>query len=245
MLNVVFGQCSMCPLTNCGVRIMANPSAKAFAQRFKQACDDSVTVPEYGKGRQVVIAKKLSVTQEAVRKWFEGDAMPKPPKMKALANFLDVDEAWLALGTKAEVDRNERRRLNRLSSGAVCMVTGLILMEGGNVAGPRDDDPRRDHVDLYAIMRGVQIAIYVSSSREIEKGVYEFVVPRDFKDVRCVGFINLGAGRFTLLDMSTALIEKHKQRKSGDFSVKVTQVANRYMTDSDEWVKFKTFGEIV
>ena len=46
-----------------------------FAKRLTQACDESPIVPEHGRGRQVYLAKKLKVTQEAVRKWLVGERM--------------------------------------------------------------------------------------------------------------------------------------------------------------------------
>lgn len=224
-----------------------NPTTKAglFKDRFLQACDDSPIVPEYGKGRQVAIAKRIGVTQEAVRKWFSGEAVPKPEKMRALAEYLEVDESWLALGIQAEMGRDERRKANRMSSGSVYMVTGLIMMEGGNVAWPGERDPRAKYVDIYAIMRGTQIALHVSTGRELSNGSFELIIPREYADVRCVGFIPAGVGKFHLIDLPNNLIEEHKQRKAGDFAVTVSRVGTEYHTGSDEWPRFKTFGEIL
>ena len=93
--------------------------AGPFKDRLRQACDDSAIIPEYGKGRQVAVAKRLGVTQEAVRKWFSGEAVPKSDKMRELADYLEVDEGWLALGLRPEMGRDDRRKANRQSSGAV------------------------------------------------------------------------------------------------------------------------------
>jgi hypothetical protein len=49
-----------------------------FYRRLKKICDESAMIPPYGHGRQVHIATKLKVSQEAVRKWFTGDARPRP-----------------------------------------------------------------------------------------------------------------------------------------------------------------------
>lgn len=243
---IVESRCSMmCPVGCSRGYAMATTTTKAFATRLRQACDDSQSIPEYGKGRQVVISKRLKVSQEAVRKWFEGESMPRPPKMKALASFLDVDESWLALGITPEMDRNERRRLARFSSGAVCMTAGLIMMEGGNVAGPSDTDPRRGYVDFYAIMRGTQLALHVCSARETSNGHFEFIVPREYNDVRCIGFVPTGVGKFQLIDMPTKLIDEHKQHKAGDYVIAVSQVGTSYHSGSDEWPKFRAFGEIL
>lgn len=216
-----------------------------FKDRFRQACDDSPVVPEYGRGRQVSIAKRLKVTQEAVRKWFSGEAVPKPDKMRELAEYLEVDQAWLALGVTPEMGRDEQRKANRFASGAVQMVSGLILMEGGNVAWPGERDPRAKYVDLYAILRGTQIAMHVSAGREVSNGKYELIIPHEYQDVRCIGFIPAGVGRFHLLDLSTELIEEHKQRKGGGYAINVNRTGSEYHTGADQVPKFKAFGEIV
>lgn len=48
-----------------------------FSKRLTQACDDNPLIPDYDHGRQVTIANKLEVSQEAVRKWFTGDSVPR------------------------------------------------------------------------------------------------------------------------------------------------------------------------
>lgn len=220
-------------------------SAPGFKDRFTQACNDSTIIPEYGKGRQVAIAKRLNVTQEAVRKWFTGEAVPRPEKMQELASYLEVDEAWLALGIKPEMGRDERRKANRMSSAAVYMVTGLVMMEGGNVAWPSERDPRSRYVDIYAIMRGVQVALHVCAGREVSNGSFELIIPREYQDVRCVGFISAGVGKFHLIDLPTELINAHKAKKSGEYAITVSRVGADYFAGSDKVNRFKVFGEIL
>ena len=58
---------------------------QSFAQRLKQACDNHDLIPPYGHGRQAHIATRLKISQEAVRKWFVGEAVPKRDKIRALA----------------------------------------------------------------------------------------------------------------------------------------------------------------
>lgn len=216
-----------------------------FAQRLTQACDDNRLVPEYGKGRQVAIATRLKVSQEAVRKWFTGEAIPKPQKMKQLAAYLDVEETWLALGIKPELDRVEKKENQRVLNGAVHMVAGLILLEGGNIAFPREGDPRAEYVDLYSIMCGTQMALHICVGREVSNGKFELIVPRNFNDVRCIGYMPNGLGKFHLLTLPVNLINEHKQRKSGDFALMINKIGSEYHTGSDTWPKFKTFGEIM
>lgn len=216
-----------------------------FAQRLTQACDDNTAIPEYGKGRQVVIAKRLKVSQEAVRKWFAGEAVPKQGKMKELADFLEADEAWLTLGVEPELDRTAKRTSRRIVEGAVNIFVGMITIEGGQCAFPGEKDPRSAFVDFYAIMRGTQMAVHVSVGREVSKDRFEFIIPREHSDVRCVGFIHLGPGRFHMLEMQEPTIEEHKARKGGQFSLAAHFVEGKYYCGSDVLPRFRTFGEIV
>lgn len=222
-----------------------NAPAKEFAKRLRQACDDSFVVPEYGKGRQVAIAKHMKCTQEAVRKWFEGEAMPKPQKMRRLATFLDVDEGWLALGIKPDMDKDDRKRISRITTGAIHFVTGLIMMEGGNVAFPRDDDPRSEYVDLYVIMHGAQAAIHVCPVAVVDDKTFEAMVPRQYADVRCVGFVSLGGGKYHLIDLPTNAIEQLKRNKAGDYALTIKREGSQYRSDSYTWPRFNTFGDIL
>lgn len=223
---------------------MLTHATSTFAQRLKQACDDSKIIPEYGKGRQVAIANRLGVTQEAVRKWFVGEAVPRPNKMRELAEYLEIDEPWLALGIKPELDRHEKRRNLITLNGAVHLVAGMIMLEGGMVAFPRNDDPRGGYVDLYAIMRGAQMAVHVSHARLISEGRYEVQIPREFEDVKCIGLMNGTPGKFNFLNLTRPIIEAHKIRKSGDYVLSINVVEGKFYCGANQVTKFKTFGEL-
>lgn len=215
-----------------------------FADRLRQACDDSTLIPEFGKGRQVAIANRMSVTQEAVRKWFSGEAVPRPNKMSQLAEYLEVDEPWLALGIKPELDRHEKRRNLVTLNGAVHLVAGLIMLEGGMVAFPRDNDSRAGYTDLYAIMRGAQMAIHVSHARQISDGRYEIKVPREYADVKCIAVLGTSLGKFNFLNMTKQLIDEHKVKKAGDFVLSVNVVESKFYCGATPVARFKTFGEL-
>lgn len=216
-----------------------------FAQRLKQACDDSTIIPEYGKGRQVAISQRLGVTQEAVRKWFTGEAVPRQPKMRELAEYLEVEESWLALGIKPELDRNTKRRNRVQLDGAIYLVAGLLMLEGGNCAFPSDDDPRSTYVDLYAIFRGTQAALHVCIGREASSGMFQLIVPHQYADVRCLGVMPAGLGKYHFISLQTNLITEHRQRKAGDYLLHINRIDNRYYTGEDQWPRFKSVTEIV
>lgn len=216
-----------------------------FAKRLNQACDQSGVIPEYGHGRQVYVSKRLKVTQEAVRKWFNGLARPKVTKMQELARLLEVDEAWLALGVKPELDRKEKRAHADKVEGAVYTLFGLMNMAGGACAFPGQNDPRNEYVDFYTILRGMQIAVHVSVGRETSKNVYQLIVPDQFRDVRCVGVIHLTGFNFHVIDLRTDLIDRHKQRKSGDYMLTISRKDGEYFTGGDEWPRMRSAGDLV
>ena len=217
-------------------------AAKKFSQRLIEACEASPNIPEYGKGRQVVIANELGISQEAVRKYFSGESMPKQEKMRRLAAFLEVEQAWLALGEKSEVSRDAKRLAGKIADASVLFTAGTIQMAGGNCAFPAEDDPKVDSVDIYAILKGVRYDINVASAHELSPGMFEVVVPREFKELTCIACVVFQAPCFDLLTLPTELIDRHKVRRSVDFSVTINRLNGRYFTGEDEWSKFQPLG---
>lgn len=216
--------------------------ADEFSKRLAQACDDSQLIPPYGQGRQAFVAKRLKVTQEAVRKWFSGDSRPKPKKMQQLAALLEADEAWLALGVKPEMDRREKRAHGEQSEGAVFFLFGLCTMAGATCAFPQNsgDGP----VDFYAIYKGVQYPIHVSVARETSKNVHEFYLPKGYGEVRCIGVIPMSHTRFHLVHLKHTLVDAHAQRKSGGYALTVNRRGTEYHTGADQWPRFETMGDL-
>jgi len=211
-------------------------NTKAFSNRLKVACDNmGNAIPVKGEGQQVYFAEKMNVTQEAVRKWFSGESKPRAERMRELAQILNVDEAWLALGIEPEVTRHEKAMLGRKADGAVHAVYGLLTMAGGHCAFPEPHDHRGEYVDLYAILNGRQHAIHVCVGREVAKGQYEFVIPREHDDVRCVGVVHNGGTYFSLLDLRNDLVRKHKTGKGGGFAITCRLSHGEYRTDKDTW----------
>lgn len=73
-----------------------------------------------------------------------------------MAALLRVDEGWLAFGI-AKDEGMERAAVRTVSENpAATIVAGFIQLSGGMCALPDDDDPKRDFVDLYCIVRARQ-----------------------------------------------------------------------------------------
>ncbi len=92
---------------NRGIR-MAGPQKgtreKAFARRLDKALSSHPRSP-VGYGRNTWLLRELThqnvnVSNETIRKWLAGEAMPRRDKMTALAKTLRVDETWLAMGVQ-------------------------------------------------------------------------------------------------------------------------------------------------
>jgi transcriptional regulator with XRE-family HTH domain len=76
----------------------------AFAARLVFACNRNGAVPPPNYGRLGWIKKQLAtvfdepVSEEAVRRWLSGEGKPRLPRIRYLAQILNVDAAWLAFG---------------------------------------------------------------------------------------------------------------------------------------------------
>ncbi len=129
---------------------------KEFAKRLGIACENSPHAPA-GHGRQIWLKNQIEtqfnepVSREAVRKWFAGEAKPKPKMMSFVARALGVDEAWLAIGSTPNITVSEKRTRNILASGAANMVAAQIQLSGGSVAFP---DEAQVGIDMETIIKG-------------------------------------------------------------------------------------------
>jgi len=143
----------------------------SFKDRLIYACNKNAKIPEYGQGQQVVIAKAMKVSQEAVRKWFVGTSKPRPNAMKALSAFLDVPYVWLSLG----VDHTETavfRDMSLKQDACLYAFVSYILGSGGSIAFNKGAN---DTSDVTVIKDGeikkysVYAAIKVTGSGQIFK----------------------------------------------------------------------------
>lgn len=217
---------------------------KAFVVRLKEACDGSRLVPPPHKGRQQYLSQQLGIAPEAVSKWFKGVSMPRPDKMERLAELLQVEQTWLAFGVSPEMDRTERKAHAREVDGAVYYVMGLTMLGGGYCGIPGDRDPRRAYVDFYATIRGSVFAVHVCLGREVSRDRYELTVPVEYEDVNCVAVIEKSPGKYDQIKMPIELIEAHKTKKSGGWTIVIDRSdANRYTTGRDEWPRMRFFGD--
>jgi hypothetical protein len=194
-----------------------------FARRLSGACDDHAHVPPYNFGRLKWIREHLkadfsvSVSMETVRKWFAGEARPRPDKMRKLATMLNVDEAWLSLGIAPEMGRQERKSFNTSATGAVNMVAGLIELNGGRTAFPNEGDERTRNTNLGAIIKGVGHAFYVTlgypTNQHPEE--YRFTYPPKRTDVIILGVVHSSALACDFIRFPDEALDAHEIKKGG------------------------------
>ena len=70
---------------------------QAFSDRLNELLD-ARNFPAKGKGRQVELGKRYSLTQKAVRKWVEGEGLPETVRLIQIARDFGCNFEWLATG---------------------------------------------------------------------------------------------------------------------------------------------------
>jgi len=216
---------------------------RAFAQRLNLACDGHPHIPAYGAGRQTWIKENMGVSHEAVRKWFVGEARPRPAMMRKLKTLLEVDEAWLSLGIAPDVEPKERKARNAVADGAVNALAGIIQINGGHCAFPDERDPRAAYVDMYTIIRGSQFSIHVALGLKLSENVYKFSVPREFDQCSVVGAIHAYPMRMHWISLSHDLIDRHKVRRGGFYELTIQRNSGDYTTGSDTWPRINSLQD--
>lgn len=204
---------------------------KEFANRLNKACDDNPLIPEKNRGRQVYIKNKVGVSQEAVRRWFEGVSRPREKLMKKLAALLRVDEAWLALGVEPEMGGREKKQFSAQASGSDYLMFGLFMANGYSCAFNQE----KSDVDFYAIRSGVQRSISVTAGRQKSKGVYQLPVSTGFEEMENIVVIFNGKVDFDILVLDKEGIAKHGERTGPNVVVTANKEGDDYFTEGHLW----------
>lgn len=68
-----------------------------FSNRLNELLD-ARNFPAKGKGRQVELGKRYSLTQKAVRKWVEGEGLPEIVRLIQISRDFGCNFEWLATG---------------------------------------------------------------------------------------------------------------------------------------------------
>lgn len=216
------------------------PENLEFAQRLANACEASGRIPEKNHGRQTWLSEQLNVSREGVRKWFAGLSRPRTEVMTRLAELLEVDQAWLALGINPTRTPRERRALDRAAGGAVYYVAGAIEMAGGSVAFPEEP---RDDADLYAIVKGRQMKVHVALGERVAPAHYRLVVPEKHQGLTVIGAIPTFPLCPTLILLPPGAIELCSETRGGYRELEVTVDGDQVLTGDFSWPLVRSFAE--
>jgi hypothetical protein len=213
-----------------------NPAAhEDFAKRFVIACDDNPNVPEMNFGRLTWIATEfkkrfnVDVTSETVRKWKMGISRPHPhQKMVQLAEILRCEVAWLATGVSDGVDKKQAKVRHQVADGAVNVIAGLVQMAGSHPAFPLPEDQFavENHIDLYAIIRGVQHAFHIATGEPVD-GDVQFLIPIEVKNAIVLGIIPEGGLKFSIVQIDLESAEKNGSRRGNMLSFMLKNVESK------------------
>ena len=189
-----------------------------FAARLERACIDHPHCPtDLYRGKQkwlreelVKISSDFSASAEAVRRWFAGEARPRPKMMKAVSQALNVDEAWLSLGIIPDTTQAGKKKRARTAEGGAMLLAGLIQLSGGNSTFPSPGDAVRE--DLLAIIDGEAVEIDAPLARTLQAGVHVFTIKRGYEHRTVVGVIPSGFGARLIL-INKEMIDNHGMRR--------------------------------
>lgn len=103
---------------------------RAFSERLKQALKRSpkkIQTPS-DLATQFCLRSDAPITPQAAQKWLSGRAIPTVDKIRTLAEWLDVSEAWLRYGV-ADIPRPASGRPLALQEPLVPSPDELQLLE--------------------------------------------------------------------------------------------------------------------
>lgn len=202
---------------------------REFAKRLEAAIYGHSQAPD-GHGRQKWLRERIEsrfntkVSPEAVRKWFGGEARPRPKLMSQIANVLEVDEAWLSLGLKPDSTPAEKQRHSVTTTGAANLVAGMIQMNGGHIAFP---DDANGNVDIYAIIGGKQHSLLVRTAKE-HNGQLKVIVPTGHERSVVMLVLREAPTSFSVVRLMPELINGAGDSKGGYLELEITGSGSAY-----------------
>lgn len=207
---------------------------KEFARRLEMACEGNPNCPtneHRGKQKwlrdQLLAKHQIKTSPEGVSRWFAGVMRPRPKTISAIAQVLEVDEVWLSLGIKPDMNKQEKKARNAQVSGMVNLVAGMIQMAGGTIAFP--DAPSENDADLFAIIKGQQHQIKVTLAKAMGDQVFSFTVPTANAQLSVVGLIDDGQLSYMALRLPADVIKAGGKRKGDYTTVEVKKVGSKFV----------------
>lgn len=218
-----------------------------FAERFTKVVDSHPLVPAVNFGRLQWLANRLEqfggpkLYPETIRRWFSGQSRPRPAVLTIIAEMLDVDEAWLAVGTGAAVDARQRRLRNLMVDGVVNVVAGLIQMDGSHPAFPSEG--KLGPVDIHVIIKGAKYDIHVALGTALDGDRFQFTVPADNGDLMVLGVVPTEGFGFDILELDGDLLTQSGVAKSRQVTLDLDYTDGDYQAAGKTVRKITSFAE--
>lgn len=218
---------------------------KDFAKRLNTACDKNAgKVPPYNRGRLTTIQQLLtdcsvSVSLETVRKWFAGEARPRPDKMKLLADILQVDIGWLSHGEE-NLDKKERAIRNKYAQGAVNILAGHLQLAGGVLAFPESESAK----DFTVIIDHKCFDIHAALAQVVQGSskAYELNIPSDVTGIKVIGVIPISDVDVIFLNIDDDILRVHGTQRGGRIQLLISQTGSQYRSGSDLIPRISNFS---
>lgn len=139
----------------------------SFHSRLLESCAVSTKIPPYGKGQQTYIAKELGCSQEAVRKWFSNESVPRAKIGAKLAKVLDVSYTWLMFGASlTEVEEEIKKAKNHDAAIYATLAYAILKNVGASLCG--DEHP----ADMFIIENGSNKHVCAKAAYTKNKGAF-------------------------------------------------------------------------
>lgn len=219
---------------------------KAFARRLEEACNLNPHVPDPNFGRlrffQEEFQKRgVTISAQAIDKWFKGYSRPNFRRMTILANILNVDEPWLSLGYTQNTSNVKARE--PVGEGAIHLVIGVLSLSGGAFRWA-DSDEAGSAIHFFATLDGKQLSFHVGGIVS-DQGTVQITIAADTKADRVIGVLPRSPVDFHLYELKASGAMKRGRRRSdvvrleGILSDEILTIAgtsvNRLNDPADLW----------
>lgn len=188
----------------------------------------------------------MEVTLQSVHRWYHGHARPRNKKLTMLAKVMGVDPTWLTSGKVLEIDAATSQRLQVMSDGAKNCLIGFIQLAGWQCAIPDPGDEGAGYVDFYAIIKGRQHRVHVSSAADFgDSGKLRFIITNKYEKCTVVGVNQTGPFSVDILRFPSDLIAKHGEQKGGSTEIVVKRKGGDYVLGSEKVALIKDFETVL
>jgi hypothetical protein len=109
-----------------------------------------------------------------------------------------------------------------MADGMVNVIAGLVQMDGGSIAFPKegDRDAKERGIHLYAIIRGARYTIHVAAAEKLTSGRFRFFVPLNRTETIVIAAVR-NKFRFDVFEIEERFIAKHGRRRGNTVEMDV------------------------